>query len=213
MFIDFNSFGDDVQTTEQENSFRNEIIPPKSTVKVKVSMVDSKYGDADCKVVSTFKSGLKGLQLILTVTDGAYKGCRWFQNIWLPEQFQTLQLSDGQKKACQLGGHLLRCIIDAGNELKRSDTSAMAVNKRKISSWYGLDGLTFWATVGVRNFGGKDKQELEAVVEYDSPFYQSLMQNGERISDKPVLKAATNAPQSAFNQSPDFSTSDDNFPF
>lgn len=162
------------ETNQQEFS----PIPSGSIVIVAMNVLQPKYPAHDNAFISVTKNGLRQLYSEFTVADGTYAGVSWRQMLTLPLGMQNgANLTEGQKKACRIGGATLKAILQAGRRsLNVADLSAFnGIHfpvKVKINSEPRISkaGNEYWVN------------EIATVVTPDKPEYQDVRQMRELIN-------------------------------
>ncbi|MCL1888467.1 MAG: hypothetical protein FWF96_06310, partial [Kiritimatiellaeota bacterium] len=82
---------------EEEQRTRNYgPVPAGSIVFVTMTLERPKYPAPDHEFVSISKGGLRGLWAKFEISEGTYIGCSWYENLWLPQGYQQISLTDGQ---------------------------------------------------------------------------------------------------------------------
>lgn len=89
--------------------------------------------------IYTSKSGLKMLDLVFVVGSA-----RVYQRIMLPAKMQDIQLTDGQRKAANIGARDIKALLNATIGLE-------------INSFDQLEGETVWIKCKKEEWQGKDQ--------------------------------------------------------
>lgn len=194
MAIDFNN-------EEEQKERSNGTIPPGSKVLVVLSIEKPTYAHDLHDYVSVSKQGLLGLWVKYTVIAGTYEGSKWHENIWLQEGQQEINLNDGQRTACRIGGARIRAIIEASRGIMPEDKSPKAARARVIGDWLDLNGMRFPVKVGISKEAVKSKSGqlfwpnvTLAVLTPDKEDYTGIMEGGEVISSSEIPSLPNNAP-------------------
>lgn len=160
-------------------------IPATSMVRVKLEIREPKKADPNDEAVTVFSSGLKGLDLEFTVTDGRFEGLHIWENWFLPPEMQDISLTKGQKGACQGGVAKCRAAIEAARNLDPDDPAG----NRNIESWLDLHGLEIPVRVGIDKPKRGDQyinNNISKVLTVKDRDFENIMGGGEVISDEPV---------------------------
>jgi len=151
-------------STAQASGF--EIIPENARVPVKIAVQAGDPGTPEnCFAVT--KSGLYQLVLEVVVTDGDFKGRRFWQRLTMGAQ-KGIEMTEGQQKGVNISAALLRSILEAARGFAPTDETPQAVAARKIASLFELDGLEFEIIVGIEKGrdGYADKNKIGKVVPF-----------------------------------------------
>lgn len=145
---------------------RTELISP-----TKVCHFDTSLHQAD--------SGLISLPMQFNVVKGTYEGVRFKEFITIPASYQDINLSDGQRKACMIGGAKIKAMLQA------------AKKPLSIRDFKDLSGLIFPAKLKVETTTGNDGKEysfnkISIIVTPEKKEYQKVMLCGEIIADNPL---------------------------
>lgn len=107
--------------------------------------------------------------------------------------------TDGQKEAASITGSLVRGILESARGVQPADESASAQDGRRISEWGDLDGMRFWAVVGVRKQQGyDDKNNLAGALTPDKKGWTKLDQVAtQKRMGGVIASQATAAPRAA----------------
>ncbi|MCP4120997.1 MAG: hypothetical protein GY820_12715 [Gammaproteobacteria bacterium] len=139
--------------------------------------------------VSQSDTGIKYLDCCFEVTCGAYKGRKIFEVIALPVSMQTAQLTAGHVKWANGSGAKLRAITEAVRGIDPKDQSRNAMIGRAVNGWHEFNGMIFPVKVGYKKIEDKDKyvnNRIRAIITPNRDGYQSVMDGGEIITDKPI---------------------------
>lgn len=167
-------------------------LPKGSRALIRLTLEKSIYPYENDPVLSRSQKGLAQLPVRLEIASGRYAGYYWFQRITVPEEFQNLVLEENQKVACQVGGQILRSIIESAHGLLPVDKSAEAEELRKLVPWQKFAGLIFPAKLDIdplcrfRNGRPMWNNTLKYVLPVNDPDYDLIMSGGEYISKGPV---------------------------
>lgn len=136
----------------EQRSF--DLIPAKTQVPVIAHIRAG--GEGDERLLKSTDSGLWMLTLELTVTEGEYAKRKLFTRLFL-DHISTITPSEGQKTAIASSNATMRAIIEAMRGIDPKDTSAAAMEARKINSLMDINGAEFWIEIGIEK--GKDGRE------------------------------------------------------
>lgn len=181
----------DLTNEDNQKEFTNGPVPSGSVVMVEVEVLKAHetHQDIDNPFIFVSKTGLKQISCQFVVSHGQYQGVRFRQNITLPFGLQNIQLTEGQRKSCNIGGATLKAMcIAAKKSLKMHNVTDLTglkfPVKVKINSHpTEKDGRVFW------------NNELAFVVTPDKADYATVVHGGEIIIDGPVT--GTGEPQQA----------------
>lgn len=151
-------------STAQATGF--ELIPEGATVPVQINVQAGDPGTPENAFAVT-KNGLYQLVLEVAVTDGEFKGRRFWQRLTMGAQ-KGIELTEGQQKGVNISAALLRSILEAARGFAPTDETPQAIAARKINSLMELNGLEFSITVGVEKGkdGYADKNKIGKVVPF-----------------------------------------------
>jgi hypothetical protein len=171
---------------EKQKEFNVGPIPAKSLVKVRLEIRQPKNrADQKDPAVTVYSSGLKGLDLELTVVSGRFEGVRIWENWFLPPSMQTISLTEGQRGVCNGSFSKMRAAIEASRNLDPDDPAA----DRNINSWFDLHGLEIPVKVGIDKPKPGDRyinNKIAKILTPDMDHYREVMGGGEVISDEPI---------------------------
>lgn len=182
----------DFNTETAQREFVEGPVPAGSRVLVKLTLERPQHTTPDHEYVSKAKTGLLGLWVKYEVASGAYQGVRWYENLWLPQGMQKIDLDAGRRTACNVSGAKMRAILEAAKGVMPKDDSPKAARARQVSDWLDFMDLTFPVRVGI------DKQPVEkdgrtywnnstvAIITPDKAKYAELMRGGEIIVEGPI---------------------------
>lgn len=148
-----------------------ELIPTGTIVPVQMTIRPGNAGDAGwLKRSNTGECLMIDAEFI--VLDGKYAKRKFWTLMTVDGQ------TEGQKKAVEISVSRIRAILESAHGIKPSDDSADAAKSRRISSYAELDGIRFWASVGIEKGkeGYKDKNVLQGVVTPDRSDWSKLDQ-------------------------------------
>lgn len=160
-------------------------IPPKSMVKVIVKVQEPINPDPQDPCVNIKKTGLKGVDIELTVMSGTYEGVRFFDTWFLPPSMQTVSLNSGQEGICNNSKAKMRAALEASRGLDHRDPNA----NRTIQQWYDFDGMELPVKVGVNKPQAEDKyvkNNISLILIPGDQDFDLIMSGGEIISDLPI---------------------------
>lgn len=107
-----------------------------------------------------------------------------FEGEFAPRKFWSLLTvegeTEGQKKGADITRSRIRAMLESARGINPADTGEAAIAQRRIGGFQDLDGLRFWAVVGLEEGrdGYKDKNVLKAVVTPDRKGWTKLEQQG-----------------------------------
>lgn len=122
----------------------------------------SKSGDAmmlDCEFV---------------VTEGQYAKRKFWTYLTISGD------TEGQQKATAISRSLIRAMLESARGIDPAATDEKAVAGRRVSAYSDLDGLRFWAVIGIEagKDGYADKNRLTAVITPDRKDWSPVDQGG-----------------------------------
>ena len=168
-------------------------IPAKSMVKVKFTIRQPEQGKGSQvgPLVTTFTTGLMGLDCEFEVVSGQFEGSKIWENFFLPPAMQnpTLKLTKGQEGICQGCGAKMRAILEAARGIHPADGSPGSVQARGINGFEDFQGMEFGIMVGIDKPKAGDKyinNNIMRVITCDKEEYPNLMQGGDIITDMPL---------------------------
>lgn len=181
MAIDFNQ-------AEPQKERVHGPVPAGSRVLVELEIMRPKNESQQMPFVAVSSKKLYMLWVELRVVAGTYEGVKWRENWLLPEGYQRVALTDGQKTGCRISFSRMRAIIEAARHIKPSDNSTQANSRRSLNSFLDLNKMRFPVRVGIedegREYNGRIYYDnvLAAVVTPDKEEYDALMRDGEFIN-------------------------------
>ena len=145
-------------------------IPIGTTATLVIHIKPGGVGEDQMLTRST-KGDCEMLALMFTVTDGKYKGEKFFEN-WILEG-----TTDGHAKASEFTRRKLKAILDSAFGLDPDDKSPEARTRRTISLGQ-LENMTFMAEIGIEKGSGDygDKNIVAAVITKDKKGWQAVEQ-------------------------------------
>ena len=184
----------DFNGEEQQKQRAYGPVPAGSRVLLRMDLVKPRYADEQHEYVQRAQSGLRGLWVEFTVAFGTYEGVRWRENVWLPTGHQSVRLTEGQTKGCNMWGSRLKAALEASRGISPKDTSPKASRARQTQDWMDFHGLEFPAVLGIANesYTGRNGNEywnntMSRVVTADDNDYRTIMDGGEIITDGPIV--------------------------
>jgi hypothetical protein len=140
---------------------------------------------------SSTSSDVVYLDAELAVTFGLYAGRKLWQNFTVSGGKQT---EGGTSKAWNISKDTMRAMIDSALGLDPKDVSAAAKAKRNLPSFRSLDGVAFFARLGVESGGGvyADKNRVAHIVVPGEPQYAAL-KAGQEVPPAPSGVTAARA--------------------
>ena len=180
-------------------------VPGGSAVLLRLNLEKPKFAHERNEYISKAKSGLYSLYCKFTVEAGRYSGVSFRQNIWLPPQWQEVEMTDGQRKCATIGGAQLRAILESARGIDPDDDSPKAKAARQLSAFYDFDGLLIAAKLKIAKdpyvaADGREfwNNELSVVITPDKPLYAKIIKGGEAINELgPVTGDGTPTQQTA----------------
>ena len=149
---------------------------------------------------ASLRSDAKYLDCEFTVMSGPHAGRKIFQPLTVVGGKVG---EDGVAKAWPITQAVLRAIVDSALGLDPKDMSETAKAKRNVRGFRNLDGLEFFAKIGIeRDDNGTypDKNKIARVVVPGEPQYAAL-KAGREVAPAPSASSAA-APRSAPAQPP-----------
>lgn len=174
--IDFSSYIDDKPKKAEGNKEPHLPAAAKDSILwVAISMDPApKYPAIRYPSLSVTRNGFVQIPLIVTVVGGKFDGMRFYHNLFAPEEYQHMSLTDGQKKACNIACIQIRKLLLSGTGFGARDTSEEAKKAAMLNSWQDLNGKK--ALVKIGEFNGHP--QIDAVLCSDSADYAK----GEQLS-------------------------------
>lgn len=131
----------DFSNEEDQREFKQGPVPGGSIVVLRMSILEpAEQAQArDNRHIYVSKNGLRQIYCQFTVDRGAYEGVQFRQNITLPLGQQTISLTEGQRKACIIGGAQLKAICMASN------------HSPKLRDITDMEGWKFPARLGIND--------------------------------------------------------------
>jgi hypothetical protein len=137
------------------------------------------------------------LECEFTVTGGPHKGRHVWENMVV---FGGKRGEDGVSKAWNISKAKIRAMIDSAYGLDPNDTSSATKAKRELRGFVDLDGIEFFAKLGIEpggqspdGFQYQDKNKIAHVVVPGEPQYAAL-KAGQEVAPAPSSRQATAAP-------------------
>lgn len=161
--IDFNS------APTQRDDF--ELIPDGTKVPVQITVRPGHAGDGGWLKRSKAGDCLM-IDAEFVIVDGPFAKRKFWSQLTVDGE------TEGQKKAVEISVARLRGILESAFGVRPDDESDKAMAKRRISSYGDIDGLRFWAVVGIEKGkdGYKDKNNIKTVLTPDRSDWQQLEQ-------------------------------------
>ncbi|MBT4876342.1 MAG: hypothetical protein HOJ48_01150 [Desulfobacula sp.] len=166
-------------------------IPPKSVVLLKMTIREPSSNKAyeHHPLITMYSSGLLGLDCQFDVECGTFEGNKIWENLFLCPEFQTIQMTKGQKGICEGSFAKLRAIIEAARGIDPNDSAPASVNARNINDWVDFQGMRFPGMMGITKPKSGDvylNNSLMRVITMEKEDYSVVMGGGEYISDLPL---------------------------
>lgn len=177
MAIDLNQAG---QQRDSDN-----LIPDGTVVPVVAVLRPGGAGDGGWMKRSKDGSS-QALDFEFTVLEGPFAK----RKFWT--LFTVEGETEGQQKAGVISAARLRAMLESARGIDPAREDDDAVAARRLASWQDLDGLRFWAKVGLEKGkdGYKDKNQLRSVITPDNKEWSRLEQ---AAAARPASNAATAA--------------------
>jgi hypothetical protein len=188
MSLDFN-------TANEQRS--GDLIPEGTIVPVQLMIRPGNSGEGGWLKPSS--TGSEGLDCEFTVLDGPDAKRKFWQLLTVTGD------TDGQKKAAEISGSILRAMLESAFAINPKDQSQEANAKRILDCYADLNGLRFLVKVGIRKGDGvyKDKNVIAAVITPDRKEWQRLEQLTRSASmAQPMAAAYGTAPAKSTIQKP-----------
>lgn len=167
-------------------------LPKGSRALIRLTLEKSLYPFEGDPYLGKSQKGLAQLPVKLEIASGRYAGYYWYQRITVPVEFQRIELEESQKISCQVGGQILRAILESAHGINQGDRSQGAEDLRKLVPWQKFNGLMFPAKLDIdhlcrfRNGRAIWNNSLKYILPVDDTDYQFIMDGGEYISKGPV---------------------------
>lgn len=183
----------DFSNEEEQREFRPGPVPGGSIVILRMSILEpaQQAQDRDNRHIYVSKNGLRQIYCQFVVDRGAYEGVQFRQNITLPLGQQKINLTEGQRKSCIIGGAQLKAIcLASGHSPTLRDITDMegwkfparlGINDRPTEK----DGKTYWNNI------------ISRIVTPKDTLYEQVRRDGEIIAENGPLTgkgAASNHP-------------------
>jgi len=182
--LNFNNAG------EQREGGSNGPIPPKSIVKVKITVREPSEKKRStihpALTVSAANNSNHYLACEFVVASGTYAGVKIWQNF----------IVSGSEKAVNISMAFLKAALEAVRGIKPTDSTPAATAARQLNDWRDFNGMELPVMVGIKKPAAGDQyinNEIMRAVTPDKPEYQQVMAGGEMISNLPIPET----PQSA----------------
>ena len=196
MAIDFN------EAEQQSSGKKYGPVPMGSKVMLKMELKESTNHQANAPFIAVSRGGVNMLWIEFTVMGGEYDGVHWRENWMLPVVSQTVSLTEGQRKGCNISYSRMRAILEAVRHINPSDKSAQANAKRSLATYMDLNGLIFPAVLGIAKEGreGKDRNGnpriywdnvVSAVITPDRSDYSNVMSGKDWINPNGITSRDT----------------------
>lgn len=162
-----------------------ELIPDGTIVPVHMTLRPGGAGDEGWLKLTKAGDGMM-LDAEFTVIEGEHARRKFWS------LFTVDGTTEGQKKAVGITRSRIRAMLESARGIDPTDESDRAVEGRRIASYGDLDGLRFWAVVGLEKGtdGYKDKNVLKAVITPDRRDWSKLPQDA-RPAARPGAAAAS----------------------
>lgn len=131
----------DFSHEEEQQATPQGPVPAGSIVIVQLNLVQpaEAYAAPEDFMISRTRNGMRQIYCQFLVREGSYSGSQWRESITLPRGMQKEQLTAGQEKSAQIGGAILKAILQAAGKPLR------------ISNVYDFNGLTFPVQVKIND--------------------------------------------------------------
>lgn len=190
------------EAPEQKSGFSGPI-PSKSIVRVKIELGEPKEaapGHDPC-VGKAVKTGLFGLNIIVTVVGGQFDGKHWFEMWGLPPGMQTISITKGQEGFCNGSFAKMRAAIEAARGIDPQDPQG----NRSISTWWDLHGLEFPAKINIETPKAGDlyiNNKIDKILPVTDEHFTDYMAGMEIITDTPIPEIPAAATDTASGAKP-----------
>lgn len=178
---------------EQDQQSRNYgPVPAGSTVFLRLTIKTPKYPSGGDPYVAKSQGGLLYLDATYEVIQGTFEEVKFYEMLWLPVGMQTIRLTEGQVKACNIAGRKMKAIVSAAKGVALSDKSEKASRVRTLNSWLDLSGLEFPAVLALNDKPYEKDGKfywnncIASIVTPDSSKYTEVYKLGELLTDGPV---------------------------
>ncbi len=166
-----------------EQSKGSRVLPPMSKVLVRLTIQTPTADSVGSSPELTRRAiGLEQLSTTLEVVTGSFTGAYFYHN------FNIAGAStDGHYKAIDISMRHIRALVEAARGVSPKDASPHATQCRMLQSWSELHGLIFPVQVDCKESEkGYINNIMKSVITVDDADYQTLLQGGEIITDKPI---------------------------
>lgn len=131
-----------------------------------------------------------GIDAEFTVVEGKYARKKFWTLFTISGE------TEGQQKATEISISRLRAMLESARGINPADDSVEAQERRRLTDFGDLDGIRFWAVVGIEKGkdGYKDKNSLVRVVTPDKRDWTQLEQmksSGSHVSAGAIKQQAT----------------------
>ncbi len=188
---------------EQRAGFSGELIP-EGTIAVVVATLRP-GGNGPEGLLRNADSGASMLDFEFTIQGGDYDR----RKLW--NLYVVSGVTEGHEKASNISKAALRAMLEAARNIQPSDSSAAAIEARKVSGYKDFDGLTFPVEIGEEAGGLKDKMAgpnserwpaknvIRSIVTPDKPEYSSAgggspTKGSASAPSKPAAQASATKP-------------------
>lgn len=162
-FIDLNN------APTQSDKF--DLMPDNTVVPVQITIRPGNAGEGGWLKRSKAGDSM-GIDAEFTVVEGHFAK----KKFWT--LFTVSGDTEGQQKATEISISRLRAMLESAKGINPTDESADAQQRRRINNFGDLDGIRFWAVVGIEKGTGeyKAKNVLTKVITPDRKEWQQLEQ-------------------------------------
>lgn len=167
-------------------------LPKGSRALIRLTLEKSLYPFEGEPCLGKSQKGLALLPVKLEIASGRYAGYYWYQRITVPAEFQRIELEKTQEISCQVGGQILRAILESAHGIHQGDRSREAEDLRQLVPWQKFNGLLFPAKLDIdplcrfRNGRAIWNNSLKYILPVDDTDYRFIMDGGEYISKGPI---------------------------
>lgn len=135
----------DFNATENDGN-DNDLIPDGTIAPVRIEIAPGGT-DPDGLLTTAQNSDVIMLCIVATVLSGAYAEHNFWVNIMLDGGKRD---KEGRSICGNIGRQQIRAILESARNIRHDDMSETASAGRRITGWNDIDGLTFWAVIGVK---------------------------------------------------------------
>lgn len=166
-----------------------DLIPDNTIVPVQLTIRPGNAGEGGWLKRSKAGDSM-GIDAEFTVVEGKYARKKFWTLFTISGE------TEGQQKATEISISRLRAMLESARGINPADDSVEAQERRRLTDFGDLDGIRFWAVVGIEKGkdGYKDKNSLVRVVTPDKRDWTQLEQmksSGSHVSAGAIKQQAT----------------------